>query len=806
MPQYHAHDHTRRRTADHDAGLHTTTPGKHTRVGARTHAGAVDLDADDAVTQGNDYMVDPAHGWCFAFFFTGHDAYGKAAQAYVSAYYPQHIQIAATSFEDMFAKLDRTVDKLAHRHGAGHVEEIVLVAHANKDGGMKIPLTRDKHSKHFTPWNVTDLQDECGSGLHKTFQAKRSHAISAITTDTRVVVRGCNLGQSEDALEALRVMMGGEATVMASTAYQGFSIEPVGPGWRLKTNEEAFDWLVSAGYLAVDLAAVPSDRLPAAKDAYVRKHFPDGIPTEFFTENKADHDALKKMSVRAALAKDAEQLKHRPDEPFMFSTGTADWATVVGERKPNDLDFEAWSEADLVAAADKIVASYSPELGARLVRLYAVWKRKHGVDSDGRITVDPGVIPTRPDAFSDDNLARAEDDARAHPEPARYDAFTSEPLGFTKPSDAGGADHYDDLGIVGERKRARPHGHGGRRGKHASDAGGDRGRVYGKHQGEAEKLPLDKPELFRLWNYAAEDMYLGKNHLRALANFKFDLLANDRLISIVGHASTDEDAPMGSARAFEVEDELRRLGIPAARIVESHGAGTSEPLEDEAGGGEHAAERNRRVEIHYVKATDYVPLTEADAGHAIDGAPPRGKTDNILAWTSLGMGVLDAINVAVDSFAIGLFTLLAPFIDMIDTARSEAAAAKNAVRDAFFTGVTAGAFAARGDIDAGANRVDDAEIADRVARSYRGSRNETFDEILGDKDLVLSALSSGSTASVDLFEQAITAVEKDAKAALHDNPEASKIYPKIIQELRKTAADYLYEQIITVVRNEHASD
>src|SRR5437762_5726508 len=207
MPQHH-HQRARRRDHDHDAaGPSIPTPGKHTRVGAHhARTASPDLDADGAVTQGDDYIVNPDHGWCFAFFFTGHDAYGKAARAFMSAYYPRHIQIAAGSFEEMFTKLDRAVARQAHRHGDGHVEEIVLVAHANKGGGMQIPLTRDKGSKNFTPWNVTELQDECGKHLHAGFQSKRSDAVASITSDTRIVVRGCELGQSDDALDALRVL------------------------------------------------------------------------------------------------------------------------------------------------------------------------------------------------------------------------------------------------------------------------------------------------------------------------------------------------------------------------------------------------------------------------------------------------------------------------------------------------------------------------------------------------------------------------------------------------------------------------
>ena len=173
----------------------------------------------------------------YAFFFAG-GGYGRAAEAFIREFYPQHHRFQARGFEEMFHQLGQDIRRRSQRAKRSgrqlRVSEIVFVTHANAAGGLKIPLTRGdvKRNRFYTPADLANLQEEFRRDLkNKTlqrFRRERREVVAALGEHTRIVVRGCNYGQSDEALGALRAFFGGEPMVFAPKGAQGFEILPVG--------------------------------------------------------------------------------------------------------------------------------------------------------------------------------------------------------------------------------------------------------------------------------------------------------------------------------------------------------------------------------------------------------------------------------------------------------------------------------------------------------------------------------------------------------------------------------------------------
>jgi hypothetical protein len=383
----------------------------------------------------------PRLGMSFAFFFVPEsDDYGKAAHLYVAAYYPDHKRFDASSFEDLFAILGRETQKEQAAAGSTpvHVDEVILVSHANAGGAMKVALTNDTagrplQERDFTPEHVSVLQDEARAGLHRTFLEKRAKALGAIDQQTRIVVRGCELGkESVKPLDALAVLFGGQPDVMAPTAFQGFQIEGYGPGQRLKSAEEAYDWLVTSGYLSASVADVPR----AEKEAYIRKAFPRGIPSDFYLTSKEAHDKLAELKQQhKALSPEAEDIKYREKEdPTNIYEGRAEEQDSVWAREARPMAHDkdlALPRDEVVARAEALMTDYKPTDAGMFLRLWRAWQGPERPDETiRREELHPEQPLERvPAVFNDENLWRAQRDLVLHPD-ASQDALLNEPVAY----------------------------------------------------------------------------------------------------------------------------------------------------------------------------------------------------------------------------------------------------------------------------------------------------------------------------------------------------------------------------------------
>ncbi len=90
--------------------------------------------------------------------------------------------------------------------------------------------------------------------MHQRFARVRRGAIAAITGRTKLVVRGCEFGNSQKGMDALRVLLGGKPMVVAPTAFQGYAVQNVGGrfGKLFEKPHEAFNHLLKAGRIPVE--------------------------------------------------------------------------------------------------------------------------------------------------------------------------------------------------------------------------------------------------------------------------------------------------------------------------------------------------------------------------------------------------------------------------------------------------------------------------------------------------------------------------------------------------------------------------
>jgi Domain of unknown function (DUF4157) len=380
----------------------------------------------------------------YAFFFTG-GPYGESAREFLGRYYADHVQVAVSSFEEMFDRIwadTRQPPLPDHRR---HVQEIVLVTHANAAGGMRISLTRGDlatpaaQRRFFTPWDLADLQSEFRRGLHRRFRQRRRELVgTVIDENTNVVVRGCNFGQSADAMDALRSLFGGHEPVWAPTVYQGYEVRTAS-SFPHHSPEEAYDFLVQQGYLPPELQPTPDEQ----KADYIRRVFGTGrgdfsIPAEFFVVDEETHAQLvRMMGEHRGTSAEAEPLKAR-DDVVVPSRGEH-WA--LSEGTGTDPELDGLSSAELETRARALMNPYRPQNAAMLQRLRRAWEWRTSEEfaRTGVLPGDPhdplaGLPPEN--IFGDSNVIAG--DAARYPGPrVRWpDTFETETLPYSRPTDS----------------------------------------------------------------------------------------------------------------------------------------------------------------------------------------------------------------------------------------------------------------------------------------------------------------------------------------------------------------------------------
>ncbi|MFK7970044.1 MAG: hypothetical protein AB8F95_06730 [Bacteroidia bacterium] len=385
----------------------------------------------------------------YAFFYTG-GGYGNSAQEFFETHYPEHTRIRAHSFEQMFDQLYTDVQRIIRSGHRVHIDEIAIVTHANSAGGLQIPLARDDVRRHrnFTPWDLSALQGEFQTNTHQAYQRRqrfrrrRSAVVeSAIDANTSVVVRGCEFGQSQDGMDALRSFFGGQAHVWAPRGFQGYEVAGIGTS-HIQSAEEAFDMLVQQGLIPVDMGLNAEE-----KRQYLANELgiTGRVASEFFIMGPQAREKMRGF-VRSGqgLSENAEALKVR-GEGDLPSSGEY-WGDSMVNILGSDPDLDNLSMEEIERRARILNEHYRPEYAPMLQRLRAAWDR-HPDALDRALSDDSGdplagLAPS--DIFGSPNVVAS--DAAQFEEVQPYDTFETELLPFAPPSETqqGAASEFDE--------------------------------------------------------------------------------------------------------------------------------------------------------------------------------------------------------------------------------------------------------------------------------------------------------------------------------------------------------------------------
>ena len=604
----------------------------------------------------------------YAFFFTG-GPYGRAAEAYIMEFFPDHHRYHARSFEQMFSILARDIRRRRRRSRRRvYVSEIVIVTHANAAGGMKIPLTRDRRRRTFTPWDLAELQREFRRGLQQRFRRERREVVAALDENTQIIVRGCNFGQSQDGLNALRLFFGGQPIVFAPMGFQGFEVLRVG-GSLLRTPEQAFDFLVEQGYMPPDLEGLSVEE----KQRYIRNVFGGRIPAEFFVMSENDYDRFKQLPRRQRLGPQAETLVRRPfeaDEPGIdasIPSGGRFWSFSAPSILGNDPELDQLSTEEIEARARRLNNPYRSQNAAMLLRLRAARERKSlELPLSTQILDDP--LAGLPDImiFGDSNLLAG--DAARYPDDALRprDLFEEEDLPFQAPTSEQReqARDFEEVERVFEATASvgLPH---------VSEKGfSSRGRVETISDG------------IRLWNFGVSSSRLRTEFHAPLREIARRTSANPNLrIGVQGHTSSSgsrsSNQRLSIARANAVQQFLTDAGVPASQI-EVQGFGEENLLVSERGrDGQlipQRTARNRRVEVYLVDgASSSRVVRRRGLSEAVSGRgrvlgregrreQPSDETDALSAGLTIAEITASVIAHIVSSFAVSFIATMASWI------------------------------------------------------------------------------------------------------------------------------------------------
>jgi hypothetical protein len=438
----------------------------------------------------------------YAFFFTG-GGYGVSARRFFEVHYPEHRRVSAASFEEMFDRLYRDVQGQLRTGQRVHIDELVIVTHANSSGGLQIPLARDDvgRRRNFTPWDLAELQQEFRDRTHNAwrrrqrFRERRRIVVGeAIDENTRVVIRGCEFGQAQDGLDALRAFFGGQPYVWAPRGFQGYEAVQIGRG-HLESPQQAFDLLVQQGLVPEDLELTDEEKARFVSELLGVR---GTVPTQFFV---MDRDAYAALSgeIRAGRGRSAADEEHKERQGTDLPSLGEHWGLSAPPALGEDAELDALSLDEIERRARLLRENYRPEHAPMLQRLRAAWERHP--DQLGRLLADDSGDPLAglpPIEIFGDSNSIAMDAARfeRHRQP---DAFEAADLPFPTPDEVAQqeAGAYDEgLGTTDDEEaseedfetpeaRARSSAPAGRSRRGRGSAGDGRGAAG---PGAAERL------------------------------------------------------------------------------------------------------------------------------------------------------------------------------------------------------------------------------------------------------------------------------------------------------------------------------
>ena len=181
------------------------------------------------------------------FFVSRKEPYGAGAWDFYQTYYKKHQRIKATSLEDMFEQIGRNLRKATETI---KIQELVIVAHGNRWGGLKVPVTEGGYGIGLDPTVIATLQQEIKEPKNSNFKFQREKVIAHFDEKSWIAVRACNFGYSNKGMFALYSLFGGRANLYGIRAYMTFMTYKTKGGNRFKDIYELYDLLRKQGFLS----------------------------------------------------------------------------------------------------------------------------------------------------------------------------------------------------------------------------------------------------------------------------------------------------------------------------------------------------------------------------------------------------------------------------------------------------------------------------------------------------------------------------------------------------------------------------
>ncbi len=271
--------------------------------------------------------------------FVGYDLYGIQARRYLKIMMPDHYLIEASSMEDAMIKIRDNAKLFLKGGSAAHIAEVVLIAHGNASGFIKIPLIKGRRG--ITPEDIVQIQDEFKSGGLQKFQEVRSDVVSLFDNNTDVIIRGCRIGRNQETVDALAAFFGGHARVYAPKEYQAFTSRQLS-SFNLdpkKAAINAFDHLVMQGFVPKEIIVSDDDKV-----RWVALNIPGkNIPESFFV-NEENVDKIRHAGA------DDPSIQGLKDYLSSESIGSDNWG-ISSYSPPDDEDLDLMTAEELVNLA-----------------------------------------------------------------------------------------------------------------------------------------------------------------------------------------------------------------------------------------------------------------------------------------------------------------------------------------------------------------------------------------------------------------------------------------------------------------------
>lgn len=186
-------------------------------------------------------------------FIMGRDVQGSNNLFFTIAasYFRAHVPSATVvddrrNFQDLLSWISTNVKD--------PIGDLYIVSHGNEDGTLSFGLNAAAKSGRMS---VTDLRQ----ALHPSGggSSALTSVASLIDAQTKVHIKGCDIGRTREIVELIDEAFGGAGTVTAPTHEQRYSVDPVLGGQARQVEHDAKIAAFSAGLPAVPAAPTPVD-------------------------------------------------------------------------------------------------------------------------------------------------------------------------------------------------------------------------------------------------------------------------------------------------------------------------------------------------------------------------------------------------------------------------------------------------------------------------------------------------------------------------------------------------------------------